>query len=280
MRKEDADFLEWLGVDYSGKKNLSAGKCDKSKLLVLPDLHAPYHCRKVIETAIREHGDAGTLILPGDIGDYYSKSRFRKTKHVSFKDELRSVFLLIQELSGYFRSIKIAQGNHDNRPEKLIANLLSGQEELLVLTEQNLLKRVCSFFPNVEVVAHRVGNSSIELPHIYQHGDIVFTHAEISREQATATMGRISLQLHRWKDRMGLKPFSVICQAHNHAALKTWSGGEWWYLAPCASNQFSVGMEYVYNSRMVGTPAATGYTVFYQNNGITDNNKSAWYLVD
>jgi hypothetical protein len=280
MRKEDKEFLEKIGVELDDIPAQRTKHPDKSKTLVLADLHAPYHCRKTIDAAIAAHGDAQTLFIPGDLGDYYSKSRFRKTKYVSFKDELRSVFLLLQEFSAKFHIVKVMQGNHDNRPEKLLAALLDGHADLLTLTELNVLKRICKFFPNVQFVGHRVPHSNILLPHIYQCGDIIYTHIEISREQDTAVLGRISLQLHRWKERLGLKPFHVICQAHNHNALKSFKGGEVWYQVPCASNQFSLGMEYIYNSRMVGTPSATGYAVVYQDSrGITDINKSNWYLV-
>ena len=77
-------------------------------------------------------------------------------------------------------------GNHDNRPEKTIGALFEGNVDLLIMTEQNLLRRIASYFPNVQVVGTQLDSRDFILTHIYQFGDIIFTHGELSRVQKTA----------------------------------------------------------------------------------------------
>jgi hypothetical protein len=170
-------------------------------------------------------------------------------------------------------------GNHDNRPEKTISNLFEGNVDLLIMTEQNLLKYIASYFDNVEIVGTQLDNRDFILTHIYQFGDIVFTHGELSRVQKTATLEYISKYLYRWSEMLELKPYTFIAQAHNHTDLKTTMGRERWYSLPTACDPYSMGMEYIFGSRMVGNPPSVGYTLFYQFHGVTDYNLSNNVLV-
>jgi len=268
------DFLEYFNIPFPYEAPKPEwGDTDSDKILVLSDLHEPYGNESVYSEALN-HKDAGTLVIPGDIGDYYSKSRFRKTKHVIFKDEVRAVFYRLEWMSRHWRSIKIMIGNHDNRPEKTIAGLFDGNADLLILTEQNLLKRLASYFENIEVVGTQIEGTGIGLTHIYQHGDIIFTHGEMSHTRKEMTLAKVSEYLYKWKRVLGLKPYTVIAQAHNHQELKTSEGTERWFMLPTASDPYSLGFEYIFSSRMYGRPPKVGYSVFYQKDGVTDYNKS------
>ena len=247
---------------------------DPEKILVLSDLHEPYGSEMVLEEAKARHKDAGTLVIPGDLGDYYSKSRFRKQRHVSFKDEVRAIFFRLEWLATNWPTVKVMLGSHDNRPEKAIMSVLGDTTDLLVMTEQNLLKHLASYFDNIEVVDLQIPDKGIGLTHIYQFGDIVFTHGEISRVQKTATLDKVSKYLHDWSAFLGLKPFKVIAQAHNHQDLKTSEGGEFWFMLPTASDPYSLGFEYILSAKMWGKPPKVGYSIFRQSKGETDYNQS------
>ena len=259
---------------YRRPKTQWKRETDKEKILSLADLHAPYFNKIVLRHVLRGELNAETLIIPGDIGDYYSKSRFRKTRYQKFSDELRSVFKLIELLANNFKTVKIMIGNHDNRPEKYIAGKLDdGGVDLLIMTESNMLDRLCAYFDNVEIVGTQLDKTDFNLTHIYQHGDIIFTHGELSLKQNSGILDRVENYLDEWGEHLQLKPFNVIAQAHNHRASKE-DGRRTRMLLPTASNPYSIGFEYIYGSKMIGKPPTVGYSLFYQSHGITDINAS------
>ena len=276
IQEEEKKFFTFLGKPYPYEPPEPEFEVDfdPDKILVISDPHSPFENWKVLNAAKKNEHDAGTLIVPGDIGDYYSKSRFKKTRVISFKDEVRSVFELIEWMATNWRDVRLMIGNHDNRPEKTIGALFDGNVDLLIMTEQNLLKYIASYFHNVKIVGTQLDNRDYVLTHIYQHGDITFTHGELSRVQKTAVMEYISKQLRRWSEILNLQPIHVIAQAHNHTDLKTSMGPEDWFQLPTACDPYSPGMEYIFSSRMGGHPPVVGYSVFYQHDGVTDYNRS------
>jgi hypothetical protein len=289
LREKEQEFLEnLLGVTYpySRPPRQWREEIDPEKIIALPDPHEPYGCQRVYDQLERQEMDAGTLIVTGDLGDYYSKSRFRKTRHQSFEEEVRSVFYRLEWLATRFRRVLVMMGNHDNRPEKTIADVIP--VDLIVMTEGNLLKHLAGYFDNVEVVETKViggqpyngKDVKIAMSHIYQHGDIIFSHIERSATQYTSLLAAISQQLHRWGGVIGLEPYRVIAQSHNHADLRMTMGQEKWFLMPAAAEPVSYGMEYIFNTRMIGSPPATGYAVFYQREGVTDYSRSHNILVE
>jgi hypothetical protein len=159
----------------------------------------------------------------------------------------------------------------------LLGKFADGEVDLLVLTEQNLLKRLASYFDNIEVVGTRIG-SEIELTHIYQYGDALITHGEISLKQDSSILERLSTYLGQWQHRLDLKPYRAIFQAHNHRAMKMIKGDELQMLIPTASDSKQIGFEYVYGTRMIGTPPQHGYTLLYQRNGKTEFNRTNFIL--
>lgn len=280
--EREAQLFEFMDVPYPYVPPIHkwTTKCDPDKFLVLADPHEPYGEKRVYDAVLKHHKDAETVIIAGDLGDYYSKSRFRKRRAQSFDEELQSVFYRLAWLSQNWERVRIEPGNHDNRPEKHIQDLLGVDPTLLIMTETNLLGWLASFFDNVKIVGTTLGSSKISLSHIWQCGDIVFTHAEISRQLAESAMRRLSEQLHRWSKMLGLEPYTVIAQGHLHQVMKKKDGSEWWMCLPMSSDPYSAGSEYVYEPRFAYSPPAVGYTVFFQHNGLTDINKSNSVILD
>jgi len=246
---------------------------DPREILVLSDPHEPYAAEYVYQDALANHHTAAMVVVPGDLGDYYSKSRFKKPKPGNFRDEVRAVFYRMEWLSQHWHTVKIMLGNHDNRPEKKIQNLLDADPELLILTEQNLLLHLACYFPNIEIVQHRIENTSLGLTYLWQFGDMVFTHGEISRAQPTATLEYISNWLHRWGELAGIKDYRLICQGHNHQSLKRDVDGETWMMLPAISDPFSLGSEYVWSGRLYRWPPVVGYSVLYHDEGRVSTNE-------
>jgi predicted phosphodiesterase len=246
------------------------------KILCISDPHVPYQ-NAVVHRHIQKHErDAETVVVSGDLGDYYSRSRFRKTRYVPFCDELAAVFQYLEWLATNFRTVRVMIGNHDNRPEKHVVGAIegTGRVDLLIMTEQNMLKHLAAHFDNIEVVGAQLDSTDINLTHIYQHGDIIFTHGEISLKANSANLDRVEEYLDNWKHILDLAPFRVVAQGHNHRDSVDSSKDRKRFLLPTASDPFSIGFEYIYGSRMQGKPPAIGYSVFHQYKGVTDVNDS------
>lgn len=246
---------------------------DPRKIVSASDPHAPYEAEYVFDDIMACHHNAAMLVIPGDVGDYYSKSRFKKSHPGNFPNEVLSVFKRLEWASQRFRTVKVMLGNHDNRPEKKIQTLLEVDPELAILTEQNLLLHLACYFPNVEVVGHQIKGEGILLTHLWQFGDMMFLHAEISRTQSSATMEWLSAWLHKWQHVLKLDPYRVIFQGHNHQSMKKDVDGETWIQLPTASDPYSLGMEYVFR-KMYKDPPVVGYTVIHHDEGICSPNET------
>ena len=88
MEEYFARIFEFMGIPYPYNRPVSRweGGCS-DKILSISDPHEPYGLEAVYRECEANNKDAALLVVPGDLGDYYSKSRFRKTKYVSFRDE-------------------------------------------------------------------------------------------------------------------------------------------------------------------------------------------------
>lgn len=254
-------------------------KPDPNKILSLSDLHEPFSNQKVLALAEAQHKDAAILLSCGDLGDYYSKSRFRKEHHVEFKKEVLSIFRRLEWMATHWRDVRVMVGNHDNRPEKALMAAFGPQTDLLILTESNLLERLASYFDNVQVVGQQLDGSKQVLTHLYQMGDQLWVHGEISRKAQEAVLARISEYFHQWGPTIGLKPYRVILQGHNHRDLRLDAGGEYWFGLPTASDPYALGMQYIYGSKLWGKPPTCGFSIIYQERNQTDINRSNNYKV-
>lgn len=111
-------------------------KNDRSKLnlygskrvLILNDLHIPYHDEKSINLALNYAASkkVDTIILNGDVVDFYSISSFsRKPDKIFLQDEIKVTDKFLSTLRKGFKNQKIyfKIGNHENRLEKFINNV-------------------------------------------------------------------------------------------------------------------------------------------------------------
>jgi hypothetical protein len=116
-------------------------------LLVLADLHIPYHAPQAIAAAIkggRAH-DANMLIIDGDLLDFHRISRFLKDPRArSVKDEIEMAKQFLDALDEWFPKARriFKFGNHDERLDKYlrafapeIYNIASDKMSLEVLLE-------------------------------------------------------------------------------------------------------------------------------------------------
>lgn len=100
---------------------------DKQRLLILSDIHVPYHDNKAITAAIewaKEHSP-DSILLNGDILDCYQLSNFsRDPRKMSFVRELDQLKLFLETLNTEFPDTPIYYklGNHEERIELTVIN--------------------------------------------------------------------------------------------------------------------------------------------------------------
>lgn len=120
-------------------------KIEGNKILLISDIHIPYH-DNIALTSMLNHTtgkDINTILLNGDIIDFYAASRFMKDpRKRSINDEIWDVVEFINILQETFKGAKIVykSGNHEERLEnylKIKAPELLDMEEFRL---ENILK--------------------------------------------------------------------------------------------------------------------------------------------
>jgi predicted phosphodiesterase len=91
-----------------------------NKIIVISDLHIPYHSIEAINAVIRysKDKDFNTLFINGDLIDFHMLSRFQKDRRKrSVKQEIEAVNMFFDVIQTLFPKWKIyyKKGNHCNR---------------------------------------------------------------------------------------------------------------------------------------------------------------------
>jgi predicted phosphodiesterase len=248
-------------------------KKTEQRLVIASDFHAPFHDPWAVgELIAREGGKADTLIVNGDIQDFYAISRFTKYEHVPIEMEIAAVDALLGQLSAAFPEVVLVGGNHDtHRFEKQLRTLLSLEmvHVIEVLTGGNLsvLRVLAKRYPNVRFADTQV--SRFHVGWFWQHGDLITAHAEkFSKVPGSALRG-----IEEWftdqQDVLGLKPWRVLVQAHTHQLG----------MFPFKSDRLLVEQGcmctvhgYQLQARIMGRPQRLGYVTLEQTAGVTDLN--------
>jgi len=131
----DAAWAQWMkAVQMSKDRYKGAAKrqhlrssVSKStqKILVVPDVHAPFHEPQMLADMLVREADADKVICIGDLSDSYALSTYTHYRRVSFSEEWASVTAVMQALSEAFPSVEVVIGNHDARLEKRLRERLS-----------------------------------------------------------------------------------------------------------------------------------------------------------
>lgn len=158
---------------------------DAKKVLVMSDVHLPYHDVPAISAAIEyaQNEDIDAILLNGDTLDFYSLSRFIKDpKARSFAHELLTFQLFIEALGHAFPSAKvyIKLGNHDERYQHYLwtkAGELDGVEEFEL---KNIIKKRA---PEAEVIGDKriIKLGALNVLHGHEFGQSVFSPVNVAR---------------------------------------------------------------------------------------------------
>ncbi len=100
---------------------------DLQKIAFLPDPHRPYHSVPAWDLFLRSMEDwkPDTIVVQGDLADFYKISRFSKDpkRTITFEGELYDCMEALDDLDGLGASRKIfIEGNHEHRLAAYLAD--------------------------------------------------------------------------------------------------------------------------------------------------------------
>ena len=117
--EEPVEFCRKTNPDVSRWKSAEE---DNRPVLVVPDLHAPYHHQDAIEFLLwvqEWRGCRERIVSVGDMFDFHSMSRFiSETDAPSAKSEYRKACEFAEEFSDVFPQGDMVLGNHDLIPQR------------------------------------------------------------------------------------------------------------------------------------------------------------------
>jgi hypothetical protein len=270
----------WTLLDgWIGRKRTPKPKAPKwqakteQRIAIAGDFHAPFHCPDVVSTLIADEGPrTDTLIISGDLMDFYSISRFIKYEHIPIEQEIAGADALLGQLAAAFPDVLIVEGNHDApRFEKQLRSLLSPDMmhclELLTGGNLSIVKLLAKRYPNVRFAPQQAGSHA--LGWLTQVGDLVVTHAEKFSITPGAAVRKIEEGLSDFDHVYGLKPWRVLMQAHTHqSSLIPWHADKLLGESGCCCLTHG----YQLTARMGGRPQRQGYVTLTQHAGATDIN--------
>lgn len=272
----------WIGRKRTPKTKPPKWQAKKTQRLVIAgDFHAPFHDPEIVAQLIAEEsGKADTLIISGDLMDFYSISRFIKYEHIPIEQEIAGADALLGQLAAAFPDVVIVEGNHDApRFEKQLRALLTPDMmhcvELLTGGNLSIVKMLARRYPNVRFAPQQAGNFS--LGWLTQIGDLVVTHAEKFSITPGAALRKIEEGLADFDHVYSLKPWRVLLQAHTHqVSLFPWHADKLLGETGCCC----VTHGYQLTARMGGRPQRQGYVTLIQDSGITNINSVRFHWLN
>jgi len=252
------------------------------KILVLSDLHVPFHHEELLASAIRDHQDADVVVLLGDFLDMYSASRFVKVRPLDPIEEIRQAVAIIEVLAEQFPKVIVLEGNHDTRAQRWLQVNRPELSQLLLHPFDYIryvwdAGRIAKRYPNVEFPEYRVAvsgpDSPVPLRHFTIIGDALLGHFERSLKGPARTVHQLAVEwLPQWGPMLfGDRRIRVLVEAHVHRLAKVQWGPYLLLECGCVADV----MRYTLTDPRF-SPPQLGYVVLYQRNGVTDFNLSGY----
>jgi len=272
----DAAWAQWMKAvqmskdRYKGPKAKRPGKTQK--ILVVPDVHAPFHEEGMFADMLTREADADKVICIGDLSDSYALSTYTHYRRVSFSEEWASVTAVMQALSEAFPSVEVVIGNHDARLEKRLRERLSeDMVDAVKYLAGGILCPVTALakrYPNVSVARHHVPNGD-SVDWFTTCGDAWLGHPEKYSRTPGAALRGVEDWLSDHEFDLGLGRYRLICLGHTHQMGKfPWRGRQLLVEVGCLCQT----QGYMLKPKIGGRPQMRGYVTFEQTNGVTDLN--------
>lgn len=153
------------------------------KILLLKDIHFPYHDEEALSIALTYGLEKGcdTLYLNGDILDCHTLSRWEKDPESrSFSQELETVRSFLKMVSPLFKKVYYKEGNHEERYWRYLS---SHAPELVEIDAFNLQSLMWLDQYGVEWIDGRTFAkfNSLSVVHGHEFGQNVFSPVNIAR---------------------------------------------------------------------------------------------------
>lgn len=251
----------------------------RKKILVIPDLHAPFHEPEMFAAMLAREKDADHCICIGDLGDAYALSRFMKYDRMPYREEWAAVNLCMQEMASRFPTVEIVIGNHDARLEKQLRTHLTEDlvDAVQCLTGGLLcpISAMAKRYPNVTIAAHQTP-SGRSIDWFTTIGDAWLGHPEKYSRVPGSALRFTEEWIADNEVALGMERYRLIVMGHTHAAaILPYRADKLLVECGCLCQQ----QGYMLSPRIGGRPQRRGYVTFEQTNGRTDLNsvRFTWF---
>jgi predicted phosphodiesterase len=240
------------------------------KVLCISDLHIPFDNNETIAHALKNHGDADTLVVNGDIFELYAVSQWPKYKNIVLKWEYQVAIEWMKLFSKMFKKVYLTSGNHEQRLRSYFSSNIDPMVSFLV--SDDMLSRLAKGYDFDEdgsfIETHNFKNVHYQsglLSWYTKIGQCLFVHPRSFSKVAgkTATNSADSF--------LGRETFQAIVVGHTHKICKIIYRDKLLIEQGCCC----VPMDYESDGKMRYLPQAFGYAVVYlDEDGNVDFDKS------
>lgn len=239
---------------------------DIEKVLVLSDLHIPFHKDKEIIDIVKEYSNVNLIILAGDVLDCFSVSTFPKEMHIPLYEELKIASSFLKKIDRLTPNTKkiVFRGNHEFRFKRYLAKF---QSEFSPLVSDDILEILKNGFTyrdyknRKRVVEPLSDNFTIIDSWYYIYKDLILAHPT----NFSKIPMRTCVSAYDYFKNQGID-FNALAIGHTHKAGTLIHGGTLLCELGCLCEQ----MDYANNGNVNYTPQTNGYGVFVFNKDKVD----------
>lgn len=245
------------------------------RVLVLSDLHIPFHKEEDIINIVKEHSNVKTIIFAGDVLDCFSVSSFPKEMHIPLYEELKEASTLLKKIDRLTPNIKkiVFRGNHEFRFKRYLAKFQSEfspmiSDDVLEILKNGFTYRDCrNVKKHIEPLSD---NYKIIDSWYYIYKDLVLAHPT----SFSKIPMRTCVSTYDYFKNQGVD-FNALAIGHTHKAGSVIHGGTLLCELGCLCNQ----MDYANNGNVNHTPQTNGYGVFiFKDNKVDICNSGTKYI--
>lgn len=231
---------------------------DIERVLVLSDLHIPFHKEEDIINIVKKHSNVSTIIFAGDILDCFSVSTFPKEMHIPLYEELKTASAFLRRIDRLTPNTKkiIFRGNHEFRFKRYLAKY---QSEFSPLVSDDVLEIIKNGFTyrnylnNKRTIEPLSDNYEVIDSWYYIYKDLVLAHpTNFSKIPMRTCVSAYDYFKNQSVD------FNALAIGHTHKAGTLIHGGTLLCELGCLCRQ----MDYANNGNVNYTPQTNGYGLF------------------
>lgn len=246
-----------------------------SKVLVLSDLHIPFHKEETILKIIKDNPHVDKIIFAGDIIDCFSVSSFPKDLRIPFYEELKEASSFLKKVDRLTPNVKkiVFRGNHEYRYKRYLAKYYNEITTLLTDDVLEIIKNGFSY-RDARNIKRKVEPLSDNYEVIdnwyYLYNDVVFAHPS----SYSKIPMRTCLSAYDYFKNKGFE-FKAICIGHTHKLGNVIYGTTLLSELGCLCKS----MEYANNGNVGQTIQSNGYGLYTFKDNKVDiyNSGSVFY---